>query len=393
VPVTGSTLYRRLPDGTWAAEREDPSADDLSGASSAPAGPAQPGQADSVAPAPPAAPSPGRTVRLRRIRPLRVLLWAVVAYVVWLVGLMVYAAFALPQTDALSQNPIPDTDGTVWLLVGSDSRAELSAAERRELTTGSEEGKRTDTIMLVHMSLGQAPRLVSIPRDSWVTIPAHTATDGSEVGANSAKVNAAYAYGGAPLLTETVEYNTGLHVDHYMEIGMGGIVRLTNAVGGIEVCFDEAIDDEKSGLDVDAGCQELDGKDALAWVRMRYSDPTGDLGRMERQQQYIALMVDEILNWRTVVNPLRQLALVNALLGSVLVDDGSGPLDLGRFGLGLGRIATGGGEITSVPVDDSDHWENGQWVLKWDNAEADELWASMGGQASQASAARAAAES
>jgi LCP family protein required for cell wall assembly len=197
-----------------------------------------------------------------------------------------------------------------------------------------------------------------------VTIPAHTATDGTQVEARGGKINSAFSYGGAPLLSETIEYNTGLHVDHYMEVGMGGIVDLTDAVGGVGVCFDNAITDENSGLDVEAGCQTLDGAEALAWVRMRYADPKGDLGRIERQRQYIALMVEQVLSVRTLLNPFRQLAIVNAGIDSVLVDTDTGLIDLGSFGVGMGRIASGSGEVTTVPIDDTDHWENGQWVIK-----------------------------
>lgn len=370
MPVTGSTLYRRLPDGTWAAEREDPG-------SAAPPLPPQPaGPQQTVVGATPR--------RRRRWSVWRVLRWTVGAYVAWLIGLLVYATVMLPTIEALSANPIPDTDGSVWLLVGSDSRAGLTRREQRELRTGDEEGQRTDTIMLVHQQVGRAPTLISIPRDSWVTIPEHASSDGEQVPARGGKVNAAYAYGGAPLLSETIEYNTGLHVDHYMEVGMGGIVSMTDAVGGIEVCFEEAISDQNSGLDVEAGCQTLDGKGALAWVRMRYADPTGDLGRMQRQQEYLRLMMDEMISWQTILNPVRQWQVVNAVLDSIAVDVDSGGLDLGRLGLGMARIASGSGEITTVPVDDSDHWENGQWVIKWDSAEAGQLFGSLGGQPPQA---------
>lgn len=395
--MTGSTLYRRLPDGTWAAEREDqvdgsPAAPVVAGAAVAggAAGAAAGASVPPVPPPPAVQPTIARpTSAGRPRRPLRTFLKvvtvAVVAYFAWIVLLALYAATSLTKVEALSPEPIPDTPGTVWLMVGSDSRENLTKEEQKELSTGDEEGQRTDTIMLVHMQVGQAPTLVSIPRDSWVTIPAHTATDGSEVGDRPGKINAAFAYGGAPLLSETIEYNTGLHVDHYMEVGMGGIVAMTDAVGGIEVCFEEAIQDRNSGLDVEAGCQTLDGGEALAWVRMRYADPTGDIGRMERQQQYVALMVDQLLSWQTLLNPLRQWEIVNAVLDSVLVDEDSGAVDLGRLGLGMARIAGGSGEITTVPVNDSDHWEDGQWVLKWDTAEADELFASMGGRPPQAS--------
>ena len=404
-PVTGSTLYRRLPDGTWAAEREDPGSPAVSASAGAaasvpviaaaaaagsPAGP--PGAPAAAPPTPPAAAQPTlarpvpparpRRPRGRTIR--RVLVLAVAAYLAWLVGLGIYVAASLTKVEALSPDPIADTAGTVWLLVGSDSRAGLTAKEQAQLHTGDEEGQRTDTIMLVHMQAGQAPTLVSVPRDSWVTIPAHTATDGSEVGPRGGKINAAFAYGGAPLLSQTIEYNTGLHVDHYMEVGMGGVVSMTNAIGGVEVCFDEPITDENSGLDVEAGCQVLNGRDALAWVRMRYADPTGDLGRMERQQQWVRLVMDEMLSWQTLVNPVRQWQIANAVLDAITVDQGTGTVDLGRFGLGMARVAGGSGEITTVPTTDSDHWENGQWVLKWDTAEADQLFASMGGSAPQA---------
>ncbi len=383
VAMTGSTLYRRLSDGSWAAERED----------QAHAGPA-PGAAPVVAPpsvataAPPTGgpvPSTAPAGRSPVRRGWRILRWALVGYVAWLAFLVVYAATSLQHIPALPADQIADTPGRVWLLVGSDSRDSLTRAERRRLRTGNEEGQRTDTIMLLHTPTGSlTPRLVSVPRDSWVTIPAHTATDGSEVGPRSNKINAAYQFGGPQLLTQTIEYNTGLHVDHYMEVGMTGIVDLTEAVGGVEVCFEEAIVDENSGLDVEAGCQVLDGRAALAWVRMRYADPTGDLGRMERQQQWVRLTVDEVLSWRTLVNPVRQWQIVNAATGSVAVDEDSGVVDVGRFGLGMSRVASGAAEVATVPTSDGDHWENGQWVLKWDTAEANELFASMGGSTPEA---------
>ncbi len=400
--MTGSTLYRRLPDGSWAAEREEPGArpapppHQVAAVGAAAAGAAAVGSAGAAPPpTPPAAPPTTpvlpprvRTVRRRRgpgRRALRVLTWALLAYAAWLVVLVVYAASSLQRIDALPADSIPDTPGRVWLLVGSDSRADLSAEEQSELNTGNEEGQRTDTIMLLHQPRGSlTPRLVSVPRDSWVTIPAHTAADGSEVGPRGAKINAAFSFGGAPLLVQTVEYNTGLHVDHYMEVGMTGIVDLTNAVGGVEVCFDEAITDENSGLDVAAGCQVLDGRDALAWVRMRYADPTGDLGRMERQQEWVRLTVDRILSPMTVVNPFRQWGIVTAATDSVAVDRDSGVVDLALLGAGMARVASGAAEITTVPTLDSDHWENGQWVLKWDTAEANELFADMGGATPQA---------
>ncbi len=429
--VSGSTLYRRLPNGTWASEREDDQSLAASGAPEAvvavsaglavpvaadaqaapagaqaaspsgqaptrapePAGGQPPAEPPAQSPPPPptgppaAAPMPARPQpRPRRWGFWRVVRWAAVAYVAWLVGLALYLATSLPKVDALSPEPIADTPGTVWMLVGSDSREGLTARQRSRLRTGNEEGQRTDTIMLVHTPPGSSPTLISIPRDSWVTIPAHTARDGSRVGARKAKVNAAYNFGGASLLAQTIEYNTGLHVDNYVEIGFAGIVKLTNAVGGIEACFDRDIDDANSGLKVSEGCHLLSGRQALAYVRMRYSDPKGDIGRIERQQHYVSEVIHRVIDWRTLVSPVRQWELVNAALDAVTVDESTSVFDLGGFGLGMRRIAGGGGEVTVVPVDPSDHWESGQWVIHWDTASANRLFASLGGSTPQAMA-------
>jgi anionic cell wall polymer biosynthesis LytR-Cps2A-Psr (LCP) family protein len=128
----------------------------------------------------------------------------------------------------------------------------------------------------------------------------------------------------------------------------------------------------------------LDGRDALAWVRMRYADPTGDLGRMERQQEWVRLTVDQVLSPATLLNPFRQWQLVTAATDSVAVDQDSGVVDLAVLGGGMARVASGAAEIATVPTSDSDHWENGQWVLKWDTAAANELFAAMGGSTPQA---------
>src|SRR5690606_33698962 len=120
-----------------------------------------------------------------------------------------------------------DTPGTNWLLVGSDSREGLTKRQRKKLATGNSEGRRTDSMMLVHL-----------PRDSAVSIPGH--------GRN--KLNAAYAIGGPRLLVQTVETVTGLRVDNYMEIGFAGFVDIVDAVGGVEINVRAAVNDPKAGL-------------------------------------------------------------------------------------------------------------------------------------------------
>jgi LCP family protein required for cell wall assembly len=210
----------------------------------------------------------------------------VIVYLIFFMFLGIKTSLSLQKMPASSAVAVEDTAGTNWLLVGSDSREGLTLEEQQQLHTGQDEGaQRTDTIMLVHIS-NSGTTLVSLPRDSYVYIPEHTDLEGNLQEQRRNKLNAAYSQGGPPLLVETVEFNTGLKIDHYMEIGFKGIRDLTDAVGGVDICVPQDYNDEKSNLNVKAGCQELDGVTALAYVRMRYADPKGDIGRIERQQQY-----------------------------------------------------------------------------------------------------------
>ena len=139
--------------------------------------------------------------------------------------------------------------------------------------------------MLLHT--GSGPNLLlSIPRDSIVDIPGHGNT----------KINAAYAYGEAPLLVQTIEQNTGIRIDDYVEIGMGGVADLVDAVGGIEVCPKENMKDKLAGLDIKKGCQEVDGTTALAYARSRHTAATGDIDRVRRQREVVAAVGSKALS-------------------------------------------------------------------------------------------------
>ena len=188
-----------------------------------------------------------------------------------------------------------DQPGKTFLLVASDSRAGLSKAEQKRLGTGSTAGQRTDTIMLVYVPPGGKPALISVPRDSYVDIPKHSKN----------KINAAYAFGGPELLVQTVEQNTGLRIDGYMEIGFGGFVNIIDALGGIRMCLPNAIKDRDSHIDLPKGCQTLSGTEALGYVRMRKADPRGDLGRVERQREMLAAVAKKAASPATVLNPVR----------------------------------------------------------------------------------------
>jgi LCP family protein required for cell wall assembly len=208
-----------------------------------------------------------------------------------------------------------------FLVVGSDSRDGLSDRQVRRLHTGWDVyGQRTDTMMLAHIGRDGEISVVSLPRDSLVTIPPYTDENGQQQDASEQKLNSAYAYGGAPLLVKTVEQATGLRIDHYLEVDFAGFVKMVNALGGVDVCVPADIYDPPSGLQLAAGRSTLKGRDALAYVRAREFDPTADIGRMKRQQGFVASMVHKAASSEVLLDPARATAFVDAMLGSMRVD-------------------------------------------------------------------------
>jgi LCP family protein required for cell wall assembly len=278
-----------------------------------------------------ATPAPGPEARHRRRR--RVVTGIVVllvALLAWPIGLMVWANGKVQHVAALSG--AASTPGTTYLLAGSDSRADG--------TVGNDgtQGARSDTIMLLHVPQTGPAALISLPRDSYVEIP----------GKGKNKLNAAFAWGGAPLLVKTVEKLTGMTVDHYVEIGFAGIENVVNAVGGVNLCLDYNVADKLSGLIWASGCHDTNGVTALAFARMRYGDPEGDIGRAKRQQQLIAAITHKVENPALVLQPGKQVSLVTAGTGALAVDQGSGIVDLGRLALDF-RSATGATGIQGTP--------------------------------------------
>ena len=286
-----------------------------------------------------------------------------------LLGAFLYFFSRIDEVDAIQDyEGRPEAgSGTNWLIVGSDSREGLSDDQIRQLNVGRAEGRRTDTIILLHRPDSGAPTLVSLPRDSYVPIP----------GRGRNKLNAAYAFGGAPLLVQTVEQVTGLRIDHYAEVGFGGFVGMTDAVGGVELCPSRAIRDKKSGLRVQKGCQEMDGPTALAYVRARYFDPKGDLGRVERQQEFLSAVFDRAASPATALNPFRMMSLGNAATTALTIDDGDGPLSLVQFGLTMRAVAGGGGKRVTVPVADINYSTPAGSAVRWDRERALKLFRSL----------------
>lgn len=318
---------------------------------------------------PPGRPPGRRRPRYGLRRFLVVLLVLLLAYA----GAMIWAINGVwASIDRVESTPTADGRpeggaGTNFVLVGTDSREGLTRDERNDLVTGHAEGARADTIMLLHLPDSGQPTLLSIPRDSYVEIP----------GRGWNKINAAYSAGGPQLLVSTVEQSTGLRVDGYLEVGFGGFVEVVETVGGVEMCLDEPVQDDLTRLDLPAGCQELVGADALNYVRMRYSDPRGDLGRVERQREFLAALTAEMATPGTALVPWR-LHDVGTSTGSALaIGEDTSMLDTGRMALAIRSISAGDGQSVTVPVADANYSTGVGSTVLWDEVGAAELFEAL----------------
>jgi LCP family protein required for cell wall assembly len=301
----------------------------------------------------------------------RITLACLLTLVVAVVATGIWIDTSLHRIPALADYPERPAagKGTTWLLVGSDSRQGLTPEQQAELATGGDLGNgRTDTILLVHLpGLGSSASttMVSIPRDSYVPIP----------GYGSDKINAAFALGGAPLLAQTVEQATGLRLDHYAEIGFDGFAVLVDAVGGVTMCPAEPISDPLAGIDLPAGCQKLDGRNALGYVRSR-ATPRADLDRMINQRQFMSALLRRAASPTVLLNPLRWYPMAQAASGALTVNQGDHEWDLARLGWALrGSIVT-----TTVPIGDFTGGESGAVVL-WNHDAASRLFEALGSDA------------
>ncbi|MGP3967953.1 LCP family protein [Streptomyces sp. 6N223] len=260
-------------------------------------------------------------------------------------------------------------EGTNYLIVGSDSREGLSEEERNELHTGDPEGQRTDTMVLLHVG-DNGNTMISLPRDSLVTIPAFTGSEsGNRYEPEQQKLNTAYSYEGPWLLVRTVEYNLDIRIDHYMEIGFGGFANVVDALGGVEMCFDEPVQDENSGADFDKGCHNLNGAEALAFNRQRYQEAEGDLGRTRNQQEFLGTISDKMASMGTILNPFRLYPTLGAGLDSLIVDK-----DMSLWDLRTVFYAMRDAKQMNIPVENPGHDGGalGSTVL-WDEERTERL--------------------
>lgn len=311
-----------------------------------------------------ATPRPRKRKRFGFFKALGLLLAIVLAFSI---GAAVWIDTKLQRIDALQDydGRLGSTSGTNWLLVGSDSRAGLSEEDADRLMAGELDDSvgRTDTIMVVHIPrFGGDATMLSLPRDSWVDIPGY--------GQN--KLNQAFSLGGPALLQQTVEQATGIHLDHYAEIGFGGFSNVVDAVGGVEMCLDEPLDDPMAGINLQAGCQELDGPTALGYVRSRYASAQGDLDRVERQRKFLAALSKKIKSPGTLLNPFKNLKVADALSANMTVNEDDHVWNLASLGLAM----AGGAKQETVPIAGYENTYAGNVAL-WDDAGAEEMFAEL----------------
>jgi LCP family protein required for cell wall assembly len=300
--------------------------------------------------------------RRRWLRPRRIL-----AILAGLIALIVVAAVAvyfsvsskLTKVDVLT--PVSFTSaGTNWLITGSDSRAGLSKKEENQLALGHDIfGNRSDTILLLHVPAnGTRPTLVSLPRDSYVPIPGH----------GHDKLNAAYALGGPKLLVQTVQNVTGLPVSHYMGIGFGGLVSVVNDVGGVRVCLPAPMKDPKAGLNLRAGCQVLNGDQALGFVRTR-NFAGSDLQREQDQRILIKGILSKMTSPGTLANPFAVIPAANGAAAAITIDQGTGLTQLISVAFALRNPVT-----TTVPIANANLPTAAGSAVEWNHTEATQFF-------------------
>jgi LCP family protein required for cell wall assembly len=256
--------------------------------------------------------------------------------IVLLVGLPAFVSWRLPRQEVTGLA----ADGRPFhvLITGSDSRADLSTEERIALSTGSAGGERMDTILVLSVS-GTRAGLLALPRDLLVE-----RCDGS-VG----RINGATGIDGPGCLVTTVSGLTGLPIQHHLSLTFGGFRDVVDAVGGVRLCLDAPIADRSAGIDLPAGCQVLDGADALGFVRVRKID--NDLKRIERQQQFLKALARELLDPTLLLRPWRIVMIADGLSSAMVADEELGVVDLWRLALGLRALAAGDAVTATVPAD------------------------------------------
>ena len=315
-----------------------------------------------------APPSKGRAkrVRLPRFRKvlkvaLIVLLVVVLAFVIMGVAAALSANSKITRVDIEGLRPAAGQRNI--LLVGSDNRDELTRKQRRRLNTfGDSEGSRTDTILLLSVK-GSNAAMLSFPRDLWV----------ERCDATQGRINAAYGIGGGSCLVRTVSELSDIPITNYLEVNFLGFNEIVNAVGGVRMCLERPIQDADAHIDLPEGCQRLNGREALGFVRVRKID--NDLGRIGRQQQFMKALARKIARPSTVLNPPRLFATGNAVGSALTADEGTAVMDLAA--LGRAGAAMANSDVPTLAVPGTATFIAGAAVLDVDEQQAERVFKSF----------------
>ncbi|WP_458575936.1 LCP family protein [Streptomyces sp. ALB3] len=266
------------------------------------------------------------------------------------------------------------------LLAGTDGRDGISPADRKKYKLGGAPCHCTDTLMLVHLSADrQRASVVSLPRDSYAELPAHTdGTTGKEHPPHPVKLNAAYAEGGPHLTVRTVEQMTGVKIDHYLEVDFTSFMKTVDTLGGVEICTAKRLKDSHTGLDLAAGTHRLDGGQALRYVRSRHLDGAADLGRMQRQQRFMAALIKQATSSGVLMNPMKFQQVAASMLESVRADKGFGTEQMLELGKAMRGFTPASSEFASVPLEEEGHQVKGVGsTVKWDAEKSKKMFQAL----------------
>lgn len=324
---------------------------------------------------------------MKATRPIRIitslsLAVVIISGIAWLgLGQVSGAINRIDVFSSLTKRPDKPSTALNYLLVGSDTREGLTKAQSKLLrvgTTKSAAGARSDTMLLVHISKTRdKATIISIPRDSLVTIPEHKSSlyKDRTVAAAKGKINSAFAWGGAPLLIQTIEQETNVHIDHYVEIGFAGFAAMVDSLGGIQVCSKKDINDPNSHLVMSAGIHTLDGIEALKYVRTRDFDGMGDLGRMQRQQQFMSAVLRKVTSTGVLLNPVKLVSFFNAAIATVRTDSQLNSSDLMTLAKQLKNLSASKVRTLTIPLGNSNARVAGLGsVVIWDSVLAPDLF-------------------
>ena len=293
----------------------------------------------------------------RRSRLARVLSWIAVltSFSIVAASGVGYALFRyydgrIPHLSLPIDGPRPDRvpgKALNFLLVGSDSRDGMTKEELRRAGTEFTAGRRSDTMILVHLSADRDHvTLLSFPRDAYVEIPAYKGK-----AAHWGKINTAFSAGGPVLAIKTVEHLTRIRVDHYIEVNFAGFQRLVDAVDGVDVCLPKAVKEPLSGINLPAGTSRVRGEQALAFVRQRHGLPRGDLDRIQRQQQFMGALLRRAMSLEVLLNPFRLKSFLDVASKSLQVDDQLEFSDMKDLALAMRGLDPGRVAFVTAPID------------------------------------------